>query len=675
MEEIIDTLETSLNGAQREAVEWVERHLLVLAGAGSGKTRVITYKIIHLLETLKVPPHSILAITFTNKAAEEMRERVFKDIDSHLARGLHLRTFHSFGAMLLRMFADQLPPYDQRFTIADDEDKRRVLKEISKDEELSDHQLKALGRQISVWKDHSLFAHQDPKQMTQYFLSQRELEESLRYYQSYQHHLEKHNLMDFDDLIVLPVRLIRESEVCRRFVHSRWKYVLIDEYQDTNFAQEKLIEQFAQGGSVLTAVGDDDQSIYAFRGALIDNIRSFPTKYAGTKVACLEENYRSTKAILALANDVIKNNPRVYHKVLSTANEQGDLPRYQCFPSDYAECQWIIDLLLEHPVGSAVFYRSNYQSRLIEEYLIEERIPYQIIGGLKFYQRKEIKDIVAYLHFIFNPKDLVSLKRIINTPTRGLGKSSQEKIFYHIEREDQITDLTCLLQDAVLIESLPPRARKAIEAFTKLISCFRKRTDETRIAKFIEALLDQSGLLGELEKIGDSLERENRMGHLDQFLQSADDFERKHPKATVMDFLAEIMLRSEVDDLSVQKTRVKLMTIHSAKGLEFDQVFVMGMEEESFPHVFSLDTEADLQEERRLFYVAVTRAKKKLFLSGAQQKGRYGKVILCRPSRFIEEIESEHMEGEVETLAGDDGLDEQSGFEADPEYPDEHPYF
>ena len=648
----------SLNPSQREAVFHTDGHLLVIAGAGSGKTRVITAKITYLIEKKSVSPYSILAITFTNKASEEMKARITPLIDKRDQKLLNVRTFHSFGAMFLRAFIDELPGYDRNFSIIDSEDQFKILKDICKTDHPKLDQQRYFQRLISTWKNDFLYLIEDAKEGE--FIIDKEtkmrfsyydtgpflLEEVLNIYSRYQFYLKQHNLLDFDDLLALTAKLLKENKRCHQYATNRWKYLLVDEYQDTNITQEHLLEYFASGGSIITAVGDDDQSIYSFRGANIDNILNFPQKYPESKVIKLEKNYRSTDSILNLANHIIKNNPRVYDKKLFTDNPSGELPFAHYLYNDNEESRFIAEDI-HHRVENekhfayrdiAVFYRTNYQSRGIEEQLLRKDIPYQIIGGLKFYQRKEIKDIMGYLHLLINPRDINAFKRIINYPARGLGEKSRQKIEQFLFTQTESSIVT-VCEEKALLNQLPKKAKTRLMSFTSLIRKYSQKLLEAPTS-FLGELIKESGINDHLRSITDPFEKEQRLGNVEQFIQSAQEFEPTDPSLHLIEFIQDAALKSDLDQMEDQENCVKLMTVHNAKGLEFPLVFLSGMTDNHFPHSLSRTNE-DIQEERRLFYVAVTRAKKELVITASHYQGRWQEST--SPSRFLLEIDEVNL--------------------------------
>ena len=679
----------SLNPEQLKAVTHTDSHLLVLAGAGSGKTRVIAHKVSYLIKEKLVSPYKILAITFTNKAAQEMRDRIVSSVDAFNQKWLNIRTFHSLGAMLLRRFISSIPGYDEHFSIIDAEDQDKIFKDILLQiypEGLKKDKRKYLIRLISTWKNDFLYPEESISKFFIYDTGTFSLEEALAIYKKYQVFLRKYNLLDFDDLLSLTVKLLKKKQNCYKYTTSRWKYLLVDEYQDTNIVQEKMISLFAEGGSILTTVGDDDQSIYSFRGANIDNIMNFPKRYPKAKVIKLEQNYRSTESILNLANDIIAHNRRSFEKKLFTVNPKGSLPIANYEQSQKIESKWVVNLIEEKVKKKefsyrdmAIFYRTNYQSRACEEELLEKNIPYQIIGGIKFYHRKEIKDLLAYLKLLINPKDISSFARIINYPRRGLGGKSQEKIFSAMEKTPHL-DLLQVCQEEELLDKLSNKSKKNLVDLISLLKRYTHRlTIETRdkideqkkTESFLEKLINESGILADLESLTDKFEREQRLGNVYQFLKAAGEFTPNEPKNHLVEFIQDVALKTDIDQIQDKENCIKLMTVHSSKGLEFPVVFLIGMEDNFFPHYLSNENEEAIEEERRLFYVAVTRAKAELFITGALYNGdRYGELEHVDPSRFLLEIDSEHLVKNNLPEEGNQTLDEFDQY-----MDEEHEYF
>ena len=632
----------SLNPAQEKAVKTTQDHVLVLAGAGSGKTRVITNKYIHLTE--KTSSKNILAITFTNKAANEMRQRIKRSLPSINPTALNIKTFHAFGAYFLRLFIDQMKGYDKNFTIVDTQDQKKIIKEITKKYDVEEREERLFLKTISSWKNDFLY----PFDKEEFFDLYQTFEFSfdvLKLYKTYQIYLNAHNLVDFDDLIAFPILLVKEHQNCQNFFKN-WQYVLIDEYQDTNVTQEKFIEWFEKKGSILTAVGDDAQSIYSFRGAKIENILKFETKYPNVNVIKLEENYRSTQSILSVANDIIKHNTEIYQKKLFTKKEKGNLPEFHLFSMAEEETTFIAKkikkMMLQNqaPQNIAIFFRTNYQTKPYEDLLFKMQIPYQIIGSLKFFQRKEIQELIAYLNLSLNAKNIPSLLRVINFPPRGIGPVTSEKVIDSMEAKN--LSILEILEDTSFLGSLKEKAKTSLLAFKEILLTLSNLAKIETPSSFINTLLKKSGLIDHYKQSNNIFESDQRIGNLVSFLETAKTFEKNQPTLSVSSFAEDIALRLNTDEKSKEKG-VSLMTVHNAKGLEFPIVFIVNLEEEAFPHALTLGKSDQLREEKRLFYVAMTRAKEKLFLSCSQRRIIMGKSRTLKVSRFIKDINEKHL--------------------------------
>ncbi len=633
-----------LNPAQLGAVTHTEGPLLILAGAGSGKTRVLTHRISYLLDEGFAAPDEILAITFTNKAANEMKERVALLVGPE-SRKMWVSTFHAFCARILRVHAEKLG-YRREFTIYDSADQvrlvRRCIIELGKDPKRFNP--RSFHAQISAAKNLLLDAS-DYLRQTEGFMAENVAE----VYDLYQKRLYENNAMDFDDLIMQTVALLEVFPEVRERYQRRFKYVHVDEYQDTNHAQYRLVNVLAAAHRNLCVVGDDDQSVYSFRGADIRNILDFERDYPEAKVVRLEQNYRSTRTILDAANAVVANNASRKAKELWTAGEEGERIRQFTAADDYAEARFVVSEILrlvdsgDSLKDIAVFYRTNAQSRTLEDVLVREGVPYQIVGGVRFYERAEIKDLMAYLSVISNSNDSVSLERIINVPKRGLGATSVARLSEHAQRNGiSLYDALAEANEA----GLTGKALRACAQVRDLFEGWRVAAREVAPSEMVEAVLDESGYKAELEA-ENTVEAESRLENLAELVNAAAEYERVADplEATLDGFLQEQALFSEADRLTGEG-RVTLMTLHNAKGLEYDHVFVVGMEEGTFPHARSMD-EQNLEEERRLCYVGITRARKTLTLSYARVRSTYGEREYQMPSRFLSEIPERLKAGTV----------------------------
>ncbi len=636
------SLTTNLNDMQNEAVVTTEGPLLILAGAGSGKTRVITNRIAYLIEN-GVNPYNILAITFTNKAAGEMRERV-DDMIGFGSESIWVSTFHSLCVRILRREIDVLD-YDPHFTIYDADDQKSVVKQILKRFNMDPkmYSERMLISAISKAKERFVSA----REYMQEAVGDYRKEQIARVYEAYEEQLKKSNALDFDDLIFKTVELFQfYPDILDRY-QERFRYIMVDEYQDTNHIQFLLINQLARKYRNLCVVGDDDQSIYRFRGANIYNILNFEEEYPETKVIKLEQNYRSTGNILKAANSVIANNQGRKEKALWTAEEEGHKIVFHQYDSDYMEAEQTILQMkkLSQEEYSyrdmAILYRTNAQSRMFEEKLIMANVPYKIVGGLNFYSRKEIKDIISYLKAIENGNDDLCVQRIINVPKRGIGATSIEKaaVFAY---ENQMTLLDALF-NVDEISSLT-RAATKIHGFTDLIDGFRQQVETgCSLTTLFDSVLEETGYLEELEREGTE-ESEARIENIEELRNKIVQYEDSAEEPSLSGLLEEIALVADIDNVDNAEDKVLLMTLHSAKGLEFPCVFIAGMEEGVFPSgmvLFSENCDEEIEEERRLCYVGITRAKKRLFLSAARQRVTRGNVQMNSISRFVKEIPSE----------------------------------
>ena len=613
-----------LNEKQKEAVLYNDGPLLIIAGAGAGKTKTLTTKIAYLIEEKKVSPYSILAITFTNKAAKEMKDRLFLTLGSEVKK-LTVSTFHSFGLKLLRENYERLG-YDRNFVIMDSDDSLTVVKKIIKDMGYDPkiYNPKAIRNKISSCKNERI----SPEEYDKFAVSdyERVIQEV---YKKYEDKLYKNNSVDFDDLLLLPIRLFKKyPEVLERY-QDLYKYILIDEYQDTNEAQYLLTKLLSEKYRNITCVGDDSQSIYSFRGANYKNILNFEKDYKDAKVILLEQNYRSTSTILDAANSVIKNNKQKKDKNLWTARGVGEKIQYYRAYNEKDETGFVVHKINElinkgiDYKDIAVLYRTNAQSRVLEEEMLKENLPYRIIGSINFYSRKEIKDLLAYLRLIHNSRDNVSLLRVINTPKRGIGLKTIENL---TEKADQ--------EETSIYEAIS--SGKELE-FKNLIERLKEVSQNITLTELIDKVLDASGLKQELESEG-TLEAEVRLENLEEFKSITKNFEEQEGLVSLEEFLLETSLVSDVEEYRNDPNRISLMTVHSVKGLEFNEVFVVGLEEGIFPHMNSLMESSDVEEERRLMYVAITRAKDHLYLVNARRRTLFGKEQINPVSRFLSEI-------------------------------------
>ena len=624
---------STLNDKQKEAVEWPDGPILVLAGAGSGKTRVLTTKLAYLVNEKGVNPYNILAITFTNKAAKEMKERAFKMLGSD-AYKMQISTFHSLGLLLIRENYDKLG-FDKNFTILDSDDSLTIIKKILKDMDLDSkvYNPRAIRNKISSAKNELM----DSDYYSRFANSEYE-EIVLEVFRKYEKKVLKNNSMDFDDLLLLPIKLFKKYPDLLEKYQDRFKYILVDEYQDTNEAQYILIKMLSKKYKNICVVGDLDQSIYGFRGANFRNILNFEKDYPDAKVIPLEENYRSTGNILHVANDIIKHNKQRKEKNLWTRNDDGPKIRYHRAYDEKDEANYVMEeikkLIIsgEDKSNIAVLYRTNAQSRNMEEALLRENIPYKVVGSFYFYNRKEIKDLISYLKLIYNSNDDVSLMRVINVPKRQIGPKTIENL------ATKAVDKGVSLYEAI-------DSGKELE-FKKLIEKLKKESENISLTELVELILTESGIRRELES-SKTIDAEIRLENLEEFKSITKNFEENNGVISLEEFLLEISLVSDMEEHKNNNDVVTLMTIHSAKGLEFDHVFIIGLEEGLFPHSNCLDSPDEIEEERRLCYVAVTRAKKTLTLVNAERRMLYGNTNCNPPSRFISEISDEYLDKDL----------------------------
>ncbi len=622
----------NLNDKQKEAVLNTDGPMLILAGAGSGKTKVLTTKIAYLIQENGVAPYNILAITFTNKAANEMKSRVegMLDIDTKM---IQISTFHSFGLSIIKRHYEKLG-YKSNFTIIDADDSLLTIKRILKDMNLDPkfYNPKTIKNKISSAKNELM----TPDDLDKYTCNEID-EVTVKVFKEYERKLKINNSLDFDDLLMLPIILFNEYSEVLKYYQERFKYILIDEYQDTNYVQYILTKMLSAKYKNICVVGDPDQSIYGFRGSNYKNILNFEKDYKNTKLILLEQNYRSTKNILSAANDIIKNNKNRKEKNLWTNNNNGDKIKYKRCSDEKDEANYVaqgVKKLMNDGVSLeeiAVLYRTNAQSRNIEEAFVRENIPYKVVGSLYFYNRKEIKDLICYLKLIYNTDDDISLNRIINVPRRGIGLKTIENL---------------TTKSKILNESLFNTIDSGKElVFKNMILDLKNQSEELSLTELVDLILDKSGIRKELED-EDSIESQGRLENLEEFKSITRNFEDTYGVISLGEFLDEISLVSDIEEHKNQTNVVTLMTVHSAKGLEFDNVFIVGLEEGIFPHTMSLYSPDEIEEERRLCYVAITRARKKLDLINTKKRLYFGQDNYNPPSRFIGEISEEYLDKE-----------------------------
>ena len=636
----------TLNPPQREAVAQTEGPVLILAGAGSGKTRVLTHRIAYLMEEMGVNPWNILAITFTNKAAQEMRERVDKLVGFG-SESIWVSTFHSACVRILRRHIDNLG-YDTNFTIYDTDDQKSLMKDVCRKLNIDTkvYKERSLLAQISHAKDELL----TPDDMEMKAAGDYNMKKVASVYREYQAALRKNNALDFDDLIVKTVELFQNCGAVLEYYQERFKYIMVDEYQDTNTAQFKFISLLAQKYENLCVVGDDDQSIYKFRGANIGNILGFERVFPDAKVIRLEQNYRSTKNILNAANQVIANNTERKAKTLWTENEEGSKVHFRQFFNAYEEAEYVageIGRMKREGMGSyrdcAILYRTNAQSRIFEEKFIAANIPYKLVGGVNFYARKEIKDLLCYLKTIDNARDDLAVQRIINVPKRGIGATTLGRV------QDYADNMGISLYEALRVaEEVPSigRSLSKIDGFVTFIQSLKSKADVLSVEELLQEVIDDTGYVAELEA-EDTEESRARIENIDELISKTvayqEAMEEQNQPATLSGFLEEVALVADIDTVDPDQDYVLLMTLHSAKGLEFPKVFMVGMEDGIFPShmTISYGDDGELEEERRLCYVGITRAMKELTLTCAQQRMIRGETQYNKVSRFVREIPRE----------------------------------
>ena len=640
----MNSLLTGLNKEQQQAVQHTEGPLLILAGAGSGKTKVLTVRIAHLLAQ-GVNPYEILAITFTNKAAKEMKSRV-ESLVGDVANRIWLSTFHSFCAKFLRFELDNFLGYNSNFTIYDTSDSQAVIKAALKALNLDDkyYPVGAMIGAISDAKNKLLFASDFRKQARDFYQ-----QKVADVYEYYERELRKNNALDFDDLLLVAVKLLQSNEAVLDKYSKRFRYVMIDEYQDTNHAQYLLAKLLASHWKNIAVVGDADQSIYAWRGADIQNILDFEKDYPNCTSIKLEQNYRSTKIILDAANAVIENNEGRPKKNLWTDKTEGAKIQHFTAQSEHEEAAFIGDTIAKKhdihgvPYGDmAILYRTNAQSRVLEEALIKRALPYTMVGGTKFYDRKEIKDVLAYLRVLYNPFDDLSLLRIINVPKRSIGATTVAKLQDYARANG--TSLFMTLTQLHLVDTIKGKTKEKLEEFGILIFTLVAEMEDKTVLDILESILDRTGYLAQLEESTDPQDQA-RAENIGELLSVAKDFQDTNPTGTVEDFLEQVALVNDVDSFEQEESKVTLMTLHAAKGLEFPIVFLGGLEEGLFPHSRTLMNLEEIEEERRLAYVGITRAEKELYISNATTRTVFGRTSSYLPSRFIDEIPEELVDG------------------------------
>ncbi|MGD6777645.1 DNA helicase PcrA [Sutcliffiella horikoshii] len=649
MQYLSQRLLEGLNPMQKEAVKKTDGPLLIMAGAGSGKTKVLTHRIAYLMAEKQVAPWNILAITFTNKAAREMKERVEKLLGP-AAEDIWISTFHSMCVRILRRDIDRIG-MNRNFTILDTTDQLSVIKNILKDRNIDPKKFEPrtiLGT-ISSAKNELM----NPEQYAKQPLGPYE-QQVAEIYTDYQKRLKKNQALDFDDLIMTTIHLFKRVPEVLEYYQRKFQYIHVDEYQDTNRAQYTLVNLLADRLKNLCVVGDSDQSIYRWRGADIANILSFEKDYPNAEVVLLEQNYRSTKRILEAANRVIDNNIGRKKKNLWTENDEGQKIIHYQADSEKSEAQFVVgkmrELMRQNPSRTlgdfAILYRTNAQSRVMEEMLLMSNINYTIVGGTKFYDRKEIKDILAYLRLIANPDDDISLQRIVNVPKRGIGATTVDKIANYATQHD-ISIYTALAE--VDLIGVSGRATSQLKEFRSLIEGYVQMQEYISVTELVEEVLEKSGYR-EMLKADKTIESQSRLENIDEFLSVTKNFEEKYDDKSLVAFLTDLALVADIDKLDeedpAQQEGVILMTLHAAKGLEFPVVFLIGMEEGVFPHSRSLFEEAEMEEERRLAYVGITRAEEQLFITNAQMRTLFGRTNINPPSRFIKEIPEELLESE-----------------------------
>lgn len=653
MDQLTKNLLNGMNPEQAQAVQTTEGPLLIMAGAGSGKTRVLTHRIAYLVIEKAVNPWNILALTFTNKAAREMRERIDGLLGNGTGQQMWVSTFHSMCVRILRRDIDRIG-FNKNFTILDSTDQLTVIKNVSKELNIDPKQydprmllnaVSSAKNECTTYQEYRAASSEaNPYEKT-----------VANVYEAYQRRLEKNQSLDFDDLIMTTIRLFKEMPEVLEFYQNKFQYIHVDEYQDTNHSQYELVQMLASKFQNICVVGDSDQSIYRWRGADIGNILSFEKDYPTAKAIMLEQNYRSTKTILAAANSVIKNNSSRFPKELRTDNAEGNKIMINRAYDEKAEAQFVVKTIQELMLSEgykeddfAILYRTNAQSRVMEEMLVKSNMNYTIVGGTKFYDRKEIKDLLAYLRLIANNDDDLALARIINEPKRSIGATSFDRMMqFAIEQDRSIFDA---LREVDFM-GLSGRATNSAIYFRAMIERFTQMQDFMSVTELVEEVLEKSGYR-EMLKAEKTIEAESRLENINEFLTVTQAFEQASDDKSLIAFLTDLALVADIDKLGDEEEEVSggtvLMTMHSAKGLEFPVVFIIGMEENIFPHSRSLMDNDEMEEERRLAYVGITRAEKQLYLSCAQMRTLYGRSSFNTPSRFLNEIDAQLLE---ETIA------------------------
>ncbi|MDW0114755.1 DNA helicase PcrA [Sporosarcina saromensis] len=653
MNELSENLLAGMNPEQAKAVKKTEGPLLIMAGAGSGKTRVLTHRIAYLIVEKNVYPSNVLAITFTNKAAREMRERIDSLLGPGTGERMWVSTFHSMCVRILRRNIDRIG-MSKNFTILDSSDQLTAIKNVLKERNIDSKQYdpRTMLGTISSAKNECIDAEKFKAQINM----QNPYEKTVAtVYEGYTKKLRQNQSLDFDDLIMMTLTLFERVPDVLDYYQNKFQYIHVDEYQDTNNAQYRLVKMLAAKFRNICVVGDSDQSIYRWRGADIGNILSFEKDYTDATVIMLEQNYRSTKTILQAANDVIQNNESRYDKKLRTENENGNAITVYKAADEKDESQYIVQKIIELKEEEnlsldqfAVLYRTNAQSRMIEEYLVKSNLDYTIVGGTKFYDRKEIKDLLAYLRLIANPDDDLALARIINEPKRSIGATSFERMaMFALENERSIFDA---LQEVHFMGLTAKAANEAVK-FRDMIEGFAKMQEYLPVTELVEQVLEKTGYRAMLER-EKSIEAESRLENIDEFLSVTEAFEKRAEEddsdRSLVAFLTDLALIADIDSLDKETNqsteKIVLMTMHAAKGLEFPVVFVIGMEENIFPHSRSIGDSAEMEEERRLAYVAITRAEKRLFLTCAAYRTIFGRTSYNNPSRFLHEISEDILE-------------------------------
>ncbi|ENK0838875.1 DNA helicase PcrA [Clostridium sporogenes] len=647
-------LKNKLNKEQYEAATTIDGPLLILAGAGSGKTRVLTHRIAHMIENLNIYPSKILAITFTNKAAGEMKERI-KALVGDVVEGMWVSTFHSSCVRILRREIDKLG-YDKNFTIYDTYDQKTLVKQCMEELNINDKEItdREIINTISNQKDNLI----SPKEFKKISNGNYRKDKIADAYILYQKKLKTNNALDFDDLIYKTVELFKTNKEALEFYQRKFKYIMVDEYQDTNKSQYELVKLLASVHRNICVVGDDDQCIYEWRGADISNILNFEKDYKEAKVIKLEQNYRSKGNILNAANEVIKNNSQRKNKVLRTENENGNKIKVFRAYSDIDEAKFAASEMKKIIKDSdksfndfAVLYRTNAQSRIFEDIFMKRDIPYRLIGGLKFYDRKEIKDLMAYLKLINNPLDDISLRRIINVPKRSIGDATVKKVQEFANEMDEC--MYSVLLDADQILTLSQRSITSIKKFVSIMNSFIRKKDEISVSALIKEILEETGYLKEL-KSSKNPDDVSRVENLKELVSAAADFEKESEDKSLGMFLEKVALVTDIDNYDENSDSVAMMTVHSAKGLEFPVVFMVGMENGIFPGTQSLSDPKDMEESRRLCYVAITRAKEQLYITSAEIRKVFGRTVAYALSDFVSEISKDlkdnvNITGEVAT--------------------------